>query len=89
MQTPQIAPLAGFTPLGFRPTTPAHLLGGAECLKGGMCAVTECAERTKVAPSGRWYITMGHAGFNSPANNRNGYASKASAETASKRYEAR
>ena len=27
----------------------------------------------------RWYITFGHAGFNSSANNRLGYSSKAKA----------
>jgi len=27
------------------------------------------------APTGRWYITMGRPGFNSPANNQIGYHS--------------
>ena len=38
---------------------------------------TERNERT-----GRWFITMGTPGFNLPANNGSGYASKASAERA-------
>ncbi len=29
--------------------------------------------------NGRWFITMGHPGFNLPANNGRGYASKAKA----------
>lgn len=38
---------------------------------------------------GRWFITFGNAGFNSPANNRDGYATKASALKAIKRYDAK
>lgn len=30
----------------------------------------------------RWFITMGHVGFNLPANNRSGYETKAKAEQA-------
>jgi hypothetical protein len=26
--------------------------------------------------NGRWYITVGHAGFNTKANNRQGYATR-------------
>jgi hypothetical protein len=36
---------------------------------------------------GRWFIKFGFAGFNSPANNRSGYDSKVSAESAIHRYE--
>jgi hypothetical protein len=35
---------------------------------------------------GRWYITFGNPGFNSPMNNRDGYASFAAAIGATKRY---
>lgn len=45
-----------------------------------------CAEMVKQAPSGRWYITMGHAGFNSRANNGAGYASEGKARAALGRY---
>lgn len=38
--------------------------------------------------SGRWYITMDNPGFNSPANNSNGYATQDKAEQASFRYAA-
>ena len=37
------------------------------------------------AASGRWFITMGHPGFNLRANNRDGFATKAAAEHASMR----
>ena len=49
------------------------------------CRQTDCACRV-VAVADRWYITMGHSGFNSPANNRDGYASRDSAIAASLRY---
>jgi hypothetical protein len=35
---------------------------------------------------GRWFITFGNPGFNSPSNNRDGYATFAAALGASKRY---
>jgi hypothetical protein len=44
----------------------------------------ECAE---IGFGGNWYIKMGFAGFNSPANNRLGYKSKATAEAACLRYQ--
>jgi hypothetical protein len=34
----------------------------------------------------RWFITMGHPGFNSPANNAFGYATQAHAFAAITRY---
>lgn len=36
--------------------------------------------------TGRWYVSMGRPGFNSPANNRNGYVSERSAINAARRY---
>jgi len=36
---------------------------------------------------GRWFIVMGFAGFNSPANNRSGYPTMLSAYAAIRRYE--
>lgn len=35
--------------------------------------------------SNRWFITMGHVGFNLPANNRAGYETKDKAEQAIER----
>lgn len=100
MKTPQVAPLAGMSVLGFRLTprpagtmtpafvpapTPAYLLAPLSCINGE-CG-PECAERVKEdTASGRFFITMGHAGYNSPANNRQGYASKKAALKASQGY---
>jgi hypothetical protein len=39
--------------------------------------------------NGRWYILMWIPGFNSPANNRLGYASEAQALAAIRRYQSR
>jgi hypothetical protein len=52
----------------------------------GTCSGRFCADSIKTDHSGRWYITMGHPGFNSPANNRMGYASRAKAEAARRHY---
>lgn len=38
---------------------------------------------------GRYFIALGQPGFNSPANNRNGYASASAAAAASQRYASR
>jgi hypothetical protein len=38
---------------------------------------------------GQWYITTGHAGFNSPANNGQGYVSEQTARQAIRRYESK
>lgn len=38
---------------------------------------------------GGWYIKCGYAGFNSSANNRWGYKTKASAEQAVLRYQSK
>ena len=47
-----------------------------------VCRDAECAHATTQAPSGRWFITMGHCQFNSAANNGKGYASEAAARRA-------
>lgn len=60
---------------------PAHLTPA--CNNQGLCR--KCAEPVAQDAGGRWYITMGHSGFNLPANNRSGYASKARAVAAHKR----
>lgn len=53
-------------------------------LSAGVCRA--CAEPVAQATTGRWYITIGHAGFNSTANNRNGYATRAAAVAAHRKY---
>jgi hypothetical protein len=55
-----------------------------------ICRNADCAEAVKQRPdTGRWYITMGHPGFNSSANNRDGYRSAANARAAVRMYGAR
>ena len=39
--------------------------------------------------NGRWFVTMGHAGFNSRANNGFGYATEANARRAVATYQGR
>lgn len=49
--------------------------------KGDMMAdAVECRH-------GRWYILMGFAGFNSRANNRDGYETREKAEAAIRKYQ--
>lgn len=65
---------------------PTYLIGAAGCERN-ICRNPECPEAVKVNPAnGRWYITMGHPGFNSRANNINGYRSAANARAALHRY---
>ena len=67
---------------------PSHLLSSNGCERiGSLCF--GCGEAAKQAPTGRWFITMGHPGFNSPANNRSGYASQSAALAAVRKYGSR
>ena len=50
--------------------------------RSGYCASLTCEHRVG-AYDGRFYITAGHAGFNSTANNGHGYATAAAARKAS------
>jgi hypothetical protein len=59
------------------PSIPEHLF--SQCANV-LCYNEACAERVKQDAQGRWFITMGHAGFNSPANNRNGYRTAKAAQ---------
>lgn len=65
---------------------PTHLQSGCEPEK--QCAGL-CTEPVKRREDGRWFITMGHPGFNSPANNRDGYGSWMQAVQAMNRYYAK
>jgi hypothetical protein len=47
------------------------------------------ANQVVVEQNGRFFVKMGFAGFNSSANNRNGYATAAAALQAHKRYASR
>lgn len=49
-----------------------------------------CDEAAKQRPdTDRWYVTMGHPGFNSPANNGRGYATRGAALAAVRFYGSR
>lgn len=63
----------------------AHLT--PECQDGlaGYCTARQCTSKVKQAPSGRWFVTMGHAGFNTPANNGQGYSTEKRALAAHRR----
>ena len=54
-----------------------------------VCRDTDCKDAVKQSPSGRWYITMGHAGFNTKANNGNGYNFKSTALKVMKKHTGR
>jgi hypothetical protein len=65
---------------------PAYLISGAGCERN-VCHATGCPVAVKENPAtGRFFITMGHPGFNSPANNGAGYATRAKALAAIRRY---
>ena len=69
----------------FKPIS--ELLFSSPCKENGVCRNLNC--KTAVAEfteTGRWYILFAHAGFNSPANNTNGYASEAKALASIRRY---
>lgn len=54
----------------------------------GKIYCTDCAEPVKQSPKyGGWFITIGHAGFNSTANNRWGYKTKGMAVKAHRKYQ--
>lgn len=64
---------------------PAHLDSTCDATCNGHCGQNV----KRHADTGRWFITIGHAGFNLPANNGRGYVSEASALRAFARCEAR
>jgi len=67
--------------------TISELLFSSPCKETGFCRNANCDTAVaQFSETGRWYITFGHAGYNSPANNSNGYASKAKALASMKKY---
>lgn len=55
----------------------------SELLKSECCGCRGCEKATVLdAGLNRWFITMGHVGFNLRANNGAGYATKQDAERA-------
>lgn len=66
--------------------TPEYLISTDACIVG-KCP-EDCPDRFKQDPeTKRWYITMGHAGYNSPANNFDGYHTRKSAIAANLHYQ--
>ncbi len=62
------------------------ILFSAKCSEG-FCDNPNCEDAVAMLPeTGRWYITFGHAGFNSYNNNRLGYSTKAKAMGAMRSY---
>lgn len=54
---------------------------------GDVCRNLTCPEAVKRDPeTGRYFITMGHAGFNSAANNGKGYVTVNQARAAVRHY---
>jgi hypothetical protein len=60
--------------------TISELLFSSPCKETGYCRNLKCNHSVGQFPeTNRWFILFGHAGFNSPTNNTNGYATKADA----------
>ncbi len=67
--------------------TISDVLFSSPCKESGFCRNADCDTAVaQFSETGNWYITFGHAGFNSPANNTNGYATKNKALAAMRRY---
>ncbi len=67
--------------------TISDILFSSPCKENGLCRNPNCETAVAQFPeTGNWYITFGHAGYNSPSNNGHGYSSKAKAIAAMKRY---
>ena len=60
-----------------------HLLSDCGVTHYGVCT---CTEPVKQREDGMWFITMGHAGFNCAANNRDGFKTKERAVKAHQKY---
>ena len=63
---------------------PKHLTPATPACTYGSCACTEPLAMDDA--TGRRFITLGHAGVNTPANNRSGHASRESAKRAFTKY---
>lgn len=74
-----------------KPVIPGYLLSDDRCeFKHFDVCYGDCATPVKQNPvTGKWYVTMGHPGFNSDANNAGGYVSHKAALAAIKKYSKR
>ena len=60
--------------------TISDLLFSSPCKDNGVCRNPNCDTAVGQYPeTKRWFILFGHAGYNSPTNNTNGYATKSDA----------
>lgn len=58
--------------------TISDVLFSSPCKDNGVCRNPNCETAVAQFPkTGKWFITFGHAGFNSPTNNASGYHTKA------------
>ncbi len=64
---------------------PEHFLGGCEDILPH-CSDPKCPNIAKRATTGRYFITMGHAGFNSRTNNEFGFSNADKARATSLGY---
>jgi hypothetical protein len=75
---------------GVETMTLSNALFSNPCAKNGICRNPDCEHAViyhKSGPyKGGWFITFGHAGFNSPTNNASGYRHKETAIRAMKWY---
>lgn len=63
------------------------LFSASCCPDSFLCQNCHCEHAVAQLPeTGNWFITYGHAGFNSKANNGVGYQSKNKAISSMKRY---
>lgn len=65
--------------------TLGDVLFSSPCKDKGVCRNPNC-EHAVAEYRGRWYILFGHAGYNSRANNAEGYSSEAKALAAMRKY---
>lgn len=54
-----------------------------------LCSEGSSCREAVVAHNGKFFVTFGHCGFNSPTNNGSGYASEARARAAIRMYGSR
>lgn len=67
--------------------TISDILFSSPCKEHGLCRNPDCKTAVAQFPeTGKWFITFGHAGFNSPTNNGLGYQTKDAAIKAMKHY---
>ena len=70
--------------------TISDLLFSSPCKDNGVCRKPDCEHSVgQFSETNRWFILFGHAGFNSPTNNTNGYATKTDALRAIRYYNMR